>query len=166
MAMVTGHGLITPRTQHMCYHPCTFCGPFSTFPPLLTELGSLNSGHKISLPREALPDHPQKGPPSEQMTKLRNHGSALPGALGQGDGCSLSDSSCPLLLTIAELTFTQDNSLPSPRFAPEAPQPSHLLLFLIDLLSARSGKCRPVHLTAVSNPQLSHYPLGSSPPTC
>lgn len=44
--------------------------------------------------------------------------------------------------------------------------PSHLLIFLINLLFSRSGKWWSILQMAVSNPQLSPYLLGSSPPTC
>lgn len=44
--------------------------------------------------------------------------------------------------------------------------PNHLLIFLIDLLFARRGKWWSIPVMAVSNPQLSHYLLGSCPPTC
>lgn len=67
VAMMACHGLITPRTQHISSHLSTSHGLFSTFPLLLRDLESLHSSVKISLPREALPDHPQQGPPSEPM---------------------------------------------------------------------------------------------------
>lgn len=76
------------QAQHMCSHPCTSCVLYSTFPSVLIDLKRFNSSCKISLPREALPDHPQQGPPFELMIKLGNHGSALPGALRWGDGVS------------------------------------------------------------------------------
>lgn len=77
------------------------------------------------------------------MIKIMNHGSTLPNALRWGDSSFPTlflILPLPLLLIIPELSFTRDNNLPSPTFALETPWLNHLLIFLIDLLSAGSGK--------------------------